>query len=51
MTNSANDAVECLSFADPYALSGPESQGVNNWNDAETLAKDLGSTPTFPTLR
>jgi phosphate transport system substrate-binding protein len=48
MTNTANTAVECLNFADLYALSGPESQGVTNWNAAEALAKQLGSTTDLP---
>jgi phosphate transport system substrate-binding protein len=48
MTNTNNEAVECLSFADIYALIGPESQGKNNWNDAEALAKELGSTTDLP---
>lgn len=48
MTNTANDAVECLSFADIYALVGPESQGKGNWNDAEALAHELGSTTDLP---
>ena len=49
MTNPAND-VECLTFADLYALSGPESQGFGNWSDAGELAAELGSTTTFPDL-
>jgi phosphate transport system substrate-binding protein len=48
MTNEANDEVECLSFADLYALTGPESQGVDNWSDAADLAKELGSTTELP---
>jgi phosphate transport system substrate-binding protein len=48
MTNAANDAVECLSLADLYALTGPESQGVDKWNDAGALAKELGSDTTLP---
>lgn len=48
MTNEANDAVDCLTFADIYALAGPESQGINNWNDAEELAADLGSDTDLP---
>ena len=48
MTNEANDEIECVSFADIYALIGPESQGVDNWNDAEKLAKELGSTTDLP---
>ena len=30
LTNPAND-VECLNFADMYAIFGPESEGVDNW--------------------
>ena len=48
MTNTANDAVECLNFADLYALSGPESQGFTSWSDAQALAAELGSDTTFP---
>jgi phosphate transport system substrate-binding protein len=48
MTNPANDAVECLSFADLYALVGPESQGKDNWQDAQALASELGSSTAFP---
>jgi phosphate transport system substrate-binding protein len=48
MTNPANTAVKCLSFADLYALIGPESQGFKKWSDAQALAKELGSNTTFP---
>lgn len=48
MTNSANDAVECLSFPDLYALTGPESQGIDTWEAAEALAAQLGSTTDLP---
>ena len=48
MTSSANTAVTCLSFADLYALIGPESQGFAKWSDAAALAKELGSNTTFP---
>lgn len=47
LTNSANKAVECLSFADLYALIGPESEGFNSWEDAQYLATELGSDTTF----
>jgi phosphate transport system substrate-binding protein len=40
--------VECLSFADLYALIGPESEGFSNWTDAQALAAELGSDTTFP---
>ncbi|HUR15898.1 MAG TPA: substrate-binding domain-containing protein, partial [Candidatus Limnocylindrales bacterium] len=40
--------LECLSFADLYALLGPEADDVANWNDAEALAHELGSTTDLP---
>jgi len=48
MTNPANTAIECLSFADLYALLGAESEGVDTWSGASALAKELGSKVTFP---
>jgi phosphate transport system substrate-binding protein len=48
MTNESNDAVECLTMADIYALVGPESQGFDNWSDAQELATELGSTTELP---
>src|SRR3546814_14818607 len=48
MTNEANDGVECLTFGDIYALAGPESQGIDSWNDAEALASELGSSTELP---
>jgi len=48
MTNPNNDDVECLSFADLYALTGPESEGFENWSDAQSLASELGSATEFP---
>lgn len=48
MTNEANEAVECLTFADIYALTGPESQGFETWADAQDLANELGSTTELP---
>ena len=48
LTNPANDAVECLSFADLYALVGPESEDVGDWSDAAGLAGELGSTTELP---
>jgi phosphate transport system substrate-binding protein len=43
ITSPANDAVTCLSFLDLYALLGPESQGFDNWSDADDLAGELAS--------
>ena len=48
LTSPENDAVECLSFEDLYALIGPESEGVNGWNDAQDLATELGSSTELP---
>jgi phosphate transport system substrate-binding protein len=48
MTNPANDAVTCLNKGDLYALLGPESEGFANWSDADTLAKKVGGTDSFP---
>lgn len=48
MVNPADTAVTCLSFADLYALVGPESTGFAKWSDAAALAKELGSNTTFP---
>jgi phosphate transport system substrate-binding protein len=48
MTNPANSSVECLNFADLYALAGPESKGKGRWKDAQALATELGSKTTFP---
>ena len=50
MTNPDNDAVECLTFEDLYALVGPESQGVDSWADAQELATELGSPTELPDL-
>ena len=35
MTNPANDAVNCLNMGDLYSLFGPESNGFDNWSDAD----------------
>ncbi len=48
LTSAANTAVACLSFADLYALMGPESTGFAKWSDAATIAKELGSNTEFP---
>jgi phosphate transport system substrate-binding protein len=50
MTNPSDTAVTCLSFADLYALIGPESTGFAKWTDASALATELGSSTTFPDL-
>lgn len=48
MTNPNNDAVECLSFADLYALIGPEAQGISTWAEGTEIATALGSTTALP---
>jgi phosphate transport system substrate-binding protein len=48
MTNPANDAVDCLSFQDLYALIGPESEGFSKWSDGSEIATALGSTTQLP---
>ena len=42
------DVPGCLTFADLYALTGPESEGFDNWADAQPLATELGSTTQLP---
>jgi phosphate transport system substrate-binding protein len=48
MTSTENDAVDCLSFADLYALLGPESIGFSKWSDGAAIASELGSSTTLP---
>lgn len=48
ITSEENSDVECLNFADLYAIAGPESQGIDNWSDAEKIAKELGSSTDLP---
>lgn len=47
MTNE-NNPVGCVSFADIYALVGPESTGFKSWADAQALATELGSSSKLP---
>ncbi len=48
MTNPANTAVECLSFADLYALVGPESAGFETWAAGNEIAADAGGDAGLP---
>ena len=48
MTNPANNAITCLSFADLYALIGPESTGFDTWATGAELARELGSNTSLP---
>ncbi len=38
VTNVNNTAIACLSFADIYALVGPESTGFTKWSDGTAIA-------------
>jgi phosphate transport system substrate-binding protein len=46
LTSPENTTVECLGYADLWALLGPDSEGFDNWQDAVPLAEELGSTNT-----
>ena len=48
ITSAADTALTCLTFADLYALTGPESTGFGTWAAAQALATELGSPTTFP---
>jgi phosphate transport system substrate-binding protein len=48
MTNPANSSVTCLNSGDLYALLGPQSDGIDNWKDADTLASQVGGNGNFP---
>jgi phosphate transport system substrate-binding protein len=50
MTNPANSAVTCLNDGDLYALFGPQSNGIDTWAAAGSLAKEVGGTGNFPDL-
>jgi phosphate transport system substrate-binding protein len=49
MTNPAN-STECLDLGDLYALFGPQSEGIDNWADANGLATKVGGKGGFPDL-
>ncbi len=44
-----SNTMKCLSFADLYALTGPESEGFKTWADAQSIATASGSKTEFPT--
>jgi phosphate transport system substrate-binding protein len=48
ITSRDTKGVSCLNFNDLYALIGPQSQGFDNWQDAQPLATQLGSTTKLP---
>ena len=48
MTNPANADVTCLNDGDLYALFGPESDGIDTWDGADSLAEKVGGNGGFP---
>ncbi len=40
--------LECLTTGDLYALFGPESEGFEDWSDADALAPEVGGNGGFP---
>jgi phosphate transport system substrate-binding protein len=40
--------VTCMNNGDLYALFGPESEGIDNWSAADSLAAEVGGTGGFP---
>jgi phosphate transport system substrate-binding protein len=48
MTNPANADVTCLNDGDLYALFGPESDGIDTWDGADSLAQKVGGNDDFP---
>ncbi|MFN2490583.1 MAG: phosphate ABC transporter substrate-binding protein PstS family protein [Actinomycetota bacterium] len=47
ITSHENNEVQCLDFKDLYALLGPESEGFENWSDANELAQKIDA-PNAP---
>ncbi|MDH4112877.1 MAG: phosphate ABC transporter substrate-binding protein PstS family protein [Actinomycetota bacterium] len=48
MTSPGNSAVTCLDDGDIYALFGPESDGIDTWAGATSLAMEVGGNGGFP---
>ncbi|HVF07195.1 MAG TPA: phosphate ABC transporter substrate-binding protein PstS family protein [Actinomycetota bacterium] len=48
MTNPENAGVTCLNNGDLYALFGPESDGLDTWSAADSLATQVGGNGGFP---
>lgn len=47
MTNPANSAVTCLGNGDLYALTGPESNGVDTWAEGDSIAEAISKDATL----
>jgi phosphate transport system substrate-binding protein len=48
MTNPDNADVSCLNDGDLYALFGPQSDGIDTWVGADSLAAEVGGNGGFP---
>lgn len=48
VVTSAANPIDCLNAVDLYALTGPESEGIETWDEAEAFARALGSDTDFP---
>jgi phosphate transport system substrate-binding protein len=48
MTSPDNADVTCLNDGDLYALFGPESEGIDTWAGADSLAAEVGGNGGFP---
>ena len=48
MTSPENADVTCLNNGDLYALFGPESDGIETWSAADSLASEVGGNGGFP---
>jgi phosphate transport system substrate-binding protein len=44
VTSTENDFIECVNFADIWALLGPESEGFEQWSDANELGEQYGAS-------
>lgn len=43
ITSPDNSKIDCLDFKDLYSLLGPESEGFEQWSDANDLAQKVGA--------
>jgi phosphate transport system substrate-binding protein len=50
ITNASNEAIECMSFEQLYGVIGPESEGFDDWSDANGLVTEIGGEGTLPTV-
>ena len=50
MTSPENADVTCLNNGDLYALFGPESDGLETWSAADSLAAQVGGNGGFPDI-